>query len=171
MYISLYMFILVVACLNCTIVLKIKIQFQFSFWLLNLFLLATSFRTAYNCRSLQSCRHEGWNSIAKYLVEDVPLNLKLDDVKDVQGVLSVVFKSPPADLSEFIKWVAEVRRQEDGSLILSEEEKGRLAVKVCLTFVVLLYLDLYYSTLSVLLKCFHPILFSLVPSLVSFHYK
>ncbi|KAF3436122.1 hypothetical protein FNV43_RR23214 [Rhamnella rubrinervis] len=76
-----------------------------------------------------SCRHEGWNSVAKYLVEDVPLNLKLDDVKEVQGVLSVVFKSPPADLSKFIKWVAEVRRQEDGSLILSGEEKGRLAVK------------------------------------------
>lgn len=89
--------------------------------------------------SLQSCRHEGWNSIAKYLVEDVPLNLKLEDVKDVQGVLSVVFKSPPADLSKFIKWVAEVRRQEDGSLILSEEEKGRLAVKVCHTFFVFLF--------------------------------
>lgn len=67
----------------------------------------------------------------KYLTEDVPLLLKLDDMKDVQEVLSVVFKSPPADLREFIKWVAEVRSQEDGSLFLSEEEKGRLAVKVC----------------------------------------
>ena len=63
----------------------------------------------------------------------------VEDVKDVQGVLSVVFKSPPADLSKFIKWVAEVRRQEDGSLILSEEEKGRLAVKVCHTFFVFLF--------------------------------
>ncbi|KAL5561957.1 hypothetical protein UlMin_031704 [Ulmus minor] len=76
-----------------------------------------------------SCRHEGWSSVAKFLTEEVPLLLKLDDVKDVQDVLSVIFKSPPADLREFIKWVAEVRRQEDGSLVLSEEEKGRLAVK------------------------------------------
>lgn len=97
--------------------------------------------------SLQSCRHEGWNSVAKYLVEDVPLNLKLEDVKDVQEVLSLVFRSPPAGLREFIKWVAEVRRQEDGSLILSEEEKGRLAVKVCDAFQ-FLFLHLYSSTLS-----------------------
>ncbi|KAH7517406.1 glutathione gamma-glutamylcysteinyltransferase 3 [Ziziphus jujuba] len=76
-----------------------------------------------------NCRHKGWNSVAKYLVEDVPLNLELEDVKDVREVLSLVFRSPPADLREFIKWVAEVRRQEDGSLILSEEEKGRLALK------------------------------------------
>ncbi|XP_024019168.1 glutathione gamma-glutamylcysteinyltransferase 3 isoform X2 [Morus notabilis] len=76
-----------------------------------------------------SCSHESWNSVVKYLIEDVPLLLKLDDMKDVQEVLSVVFKSPPADLREFIKWVAEVRSQEDGSLFLSEEEKGRLAVK------------------------------------------
>ncbi|XP_008235631.1 PREDICTED: glutathione gamma-glutamylcysteinyltransferase 3-like [Prunus mume] len=76
-----------------------------------------------------SCRHEGWNSIAKYLIEDVPLLLKSEDVKDVQNVISVVFKSPPADLREFIKWVAEVRRQEDGNPIVNKEEKGRLAIK------------------------------------------
>lgn len=76
-----------------------------------------------------SCRHESWNSVAKYLTEDVPLLVKSDNVKDVQELLSVVFKSPPADLREFINWIAEVRRQEDGSLVLSEEERGRLAVK------------------------------------------
>lgn len=119
--------------------------------------------------SLQSCGHESWSSVAKYLVEDVPLNLKLEDVNDVQGVLSVVFKSPPADLSKFIKWVAEVRRQEDGSLILSEEEKGRLAVKVCHTLFVYLFSHLYSSTLSFLLKCLHPIPFSPVHSFASFY--
>ncbi|XP_050366527.1 glutathione gamma-glutamylcysteinyltransferase 3-like [Argentina anserina] len=76
-----------------------------------------------------SCRHEGWNNVAKYLIEDVPLLMKLDEIKDVQEVISVVFKSPPADLREFVKWVAEVRRQENGHLILSNEEKGRLAIK------------------------------------------
>lgn len=80
--------------------------------------------------SVQSCRHDSWKSLAKYLVEDVPLLLKLEDLKDVQKVLSMIFKSPPADLREFIKWVAEVRRQEDGGVILSEEEKGRVAMKV-----------------------------------------
>lgn len=76
-----------------------------------------------------SCRHEGWNSVAKFLTEDVPLLLKSEDLKDIQEVLSVVFKSPPSELREFITWVAEVRRQEDGKLTLSEEEKGRLAIK------------------------------------------
>ncbi|KAL1350205.1 hypothetical protein HN51_014333 [Arachis hypogaea] len=76
-----------------------------------------------------SCRHEGWSSIAKFLAEDVPLLLKSDDLKDMHDVLSVVFKSPPNKLRGFITWVAEVRRQEDGNLTLSEEEKGRLAIK------------------------------------------
>ncbi|XP_050251778.1 glutathione gamma-glutamylcysteinyltransferase 3-like isoform X1 [Quercus robur] len=76
-----------------------------------------------------SCRHDSWKSVAKYLVEDVPHLLKLEDLKDVQSVLSMVFKSPPADLREFIKWVAEVRTQEDGNGILSEEEKGRIGIK------------------------------------------
>lgn len=76
-----------------------------------------------------SCRHEGWSSVAKFLTEDVPLLLKSEDLKDIQEVLSVVFKSPPSELREFITWVAEVRRQEDGNLTLSEEEKGRLAIK------------------------------------------
>lgn len=55
-------------------------------------------------------------------------------MKGVENLLSVIFKSAPADLKEFIKWVAEVRRQEDGSMILSEEEKGRLLMKVFSSF-------------------------------------
>lgn len=84
----------------------------------------------FNYVYLQSCRHEGWSSVAKFLTEDVPLLLKSEDLKDIQEVLSVVFKSPPSELREFITWVAEVRRQENGKLTLSEEEKGRLAIKV-----------------------------------------
>ena len=68
--------------------------------------------------------------MAKFLTESVPLLLKSEDLKDIQEVLSVVFKSPPSELREFITWIAEVRRQEDGNLALSEEEKGRLAIKV-----------------------------------------
>lgn len=97
--------------------------------------------------------------------------MELEDVKDVREVLSLVFRSPPADLREFIKWVAEVRRQEDGSLILSEEEKGRLALKVCYTFFQFLFLRLFSSTLAIvlfLLECIQPIHFLLVPALVSF---
>ena len=63
-------------------------------------------------------------------MEDVPVLLGLEDVADVNNVLSVLFKSLPSNFAEFIKWIAEVRRQEDGGQSLSEEEKGRLAVKV-----------------------------------------
>ncbi|KAK7245345.1 hypothetical protein RIF29_40185 [Crotalaria pallida] len=76
-----------------------------------------------------SCRHEGWSSVAKFLTEEVPLLLKSEDLKDIQEVLSSVFKSPPSELRAFITWVAEVRRQEDGNLTLSVEESGRLAIK------------------------------------------
>ncbi|KAK9087505.1 hypothetical protein Syun_029899 [Stephania yunnanensis] len=75
-----------------------------------------------------SCKHESWVSTAKYLMDDVPSLLKSDGVDDVQKVLSIVFTSLPDNFGEFIKWVAEVRRKEDGTN-LSEEEKGRLLVK------------------------------------------
>ncbi|KAF4346842.1 hypothetical protein G4B88_000142, partial [Cannabis sativa] len=89
----------------------------------------------------QSSRHESWNSVAMYLTEDVPLLLKLEDLKDIQHVLSVIFISPPADLREFIKWIAEIRILEDGNLILSEEEEERLTVKICFR------IDLFFTFL------------------------
>ncbi|XP_038876178.1 glutathione gamma-glutamylcysteinyltransferase 3-like [Benincasa hispida] len=78
-----------------------------------------------------SCQHDGWNNVVKYLTEDVPRLLKTEDVKSVQELLSVVFKLPPQNLRHFIKWVAEVREQEDGNgnVKLNAEERGRLAVK------------------------------------------
>ncbi|KAI8018438.1 Glutathione gamma-glutamylcysteinyltransferase 1 [Camellia lanceoleosa] len=58
------------------------------------------------------------------------LGKPLNDVKDIKNVLSVILSSIPSDFGEFIKWVAEVRRrEEDGGQSLSQEEKGRLAVK------------------------------------------
>ncbi|KAL6208801.1 hypothetical protein ACLB2K_019746 [Fragaria x ananassa] len=76
-----------------------------------------------------SCKHESWVGVAKYLMDDVPLLLKLEDVKNVQEVLSVVFMSLPSNFEDFIKWIAEVRRREDVGQTLSTEEKARLAVK------------------------------------------
>ncbi|KAK4441572.1 Glutathione gamma-glutamylcysteinyltransferase 1 [Sesamum alatum] len=76
-----------------------------------------------------SCKHESWITTAKYLMDDVPVLLSSATMKDVKNVLSTVFMSLPSDFAEFIKWVAEIRRKEDGSQGLSEEEKGRLAIK------------------------------------------
>ncbi|XVF72042.1 hypothetical protein PTKIN_Ptkin12aG0089600 [Pterospermum kingtungense] len=76
-----------------------------------------------------SCRQEGRNMVAKYLTEDIPLLLTSKSLKNVDDVLCVVLKSAPPSLRDFIKWVAEVRRQDECSTILSEEEKGRLALK------------------------------------------
>lgn len=81
---------------------------------------------------MQSCQHDGWNNIIKYLTEEIPQLLKTEDVKDVRELLSVVFKMPPPNLRQFIKWVAEVREKEDGNVKLNAEERGRLAVKVVL---------------------------------------
>lgn len=64
------------------------------------------------------------------MIEDVPVLLKSDDIKSVQDILTVLFTSLPTNIGEFVKWVAEVRRQEEGGSKLSEEEKARLAVKV-----------------------------------------
>ncbi|KAI3782952.1 hypothetical protein L2E82_13013 [Cichorium intybus] len=76
-----------------------------------------------------SCKHESWVNIAKYLVEDVPVLLSSTNVKDVKDVLSIVFNSLPSKFLEFIKWVAEVRRTEEGNQSLSPEELERLTIK------------------------------------------
>ncbi|KAL0418626.1 UNVERIFIED_CONTAM: Glutathione gamma-glutamylcysteinyltransferase 1 [Sesamum radiatum] len=76
-----------------------------------------------------SCNHESWITTAKYLMDDVPVLLSSETMKDVKNVLATVFMSLPLDFAEFIKWVAEIRRKEDGGQGLSEEEKGRLSIK------------------------------------------
>ncbi|KAG8363707.1 hypothetical protein BUALT_Bualt19G0050400 [Buddleja alternifolia] len=76
-----------------------------------------------------SCKHESWINTAKYLTEDVPVLLSSDNVKDIKDVVSTVFSSLPSDFAEFSKWVAEVHTKEDGGKSLSQEEKGRLAIK------------------------------------------
>lgn len=70
-------------------------------------------------------------STAKYLIDDVPVLLRSEGLHSVPDVLSLIFKSLLANAGDFIKWVAEVRRQEEDGSGLSKEEKGRLAVKVC----------------------------------------
>ncbi|WOL05120.1 glutathione gamma-glutamylcysteinyltransferase 1 [Canna indica] len=77
---------------------------------------------------------KGWLSIAKYLIDDVPMLLKSEDPKSVSQVLSLILKCLPASAGDFIKWVAEVRRQEEGGSTLTEEEKERLALKVFASF-------------------------------------
>lgn len=72
--------------------------------------------------------------MAKYLIDDVPILLKSEDLKNVHEVLSLLLMSLPACAGNFIKWVAEVRRQEEEGSSLSKEEKDRLAVKVLLLF-------------------------------------
>ncbi|XP_071721588.1 glutathione gamma-glutamylcysteinyltransferase 1 isoform X1 [Rutidosis leptorrhynchoides] len=76
-----------------------------------------------------SCKHESWTNIAHYLVADVPMLLSVKNVHNVKDVLSVVFNSRPSEFLEFIKWVAEVRRTEDGNQTLSPEEQERLSIK------------------------------------------
>lgn len=79
---------------------------------------------------MQSCRQESWLSTAKYFIDDLPVLLKSEDLKTVPRVLSLLFQHLPANAGDFITWVAEVRRREEDGSNLSEEERGRLAIKV-----------------------------------------
>lgn len=76
-----------------------------------------------------SCKHESWTSMAKFLLDDIPVLLSSESVKDTKDVFSIIFMSLPSNFDEFIKWVAEVRRSEDRDNSLSSEEKGRVAIK------------------------------------------
>ncbi|KAL9995211.1 putative glutathione gamma-glutamylcysteinyltransferase [Helianthus debilis subsp. tardiflorus] len=76
-----------------------------------------------------SCKHESWVNIAKYLTEDVPELLSSKNVNDVKDVLSIVFSSLPSKFLEFITWVPEVRRTEEGDQSLTPEEQERLSIE------------------------------------------
>lgn len=92
------------------------------------FMLISKLQRAPSLLYTLSCRHESWVQTAKYLMDDVPLLLKKANLNTVQDVLSLIFKSLLSNAGDFIKWVAEVRRQEENSA-LSKEEKERLAIK------------------------------------------
>lgn len=70
---------------------------------------------------------------------DVPILLKSDDLKTVPEVLSVIFQSLPAHAGDFIKWIAEVRRQDEDGSSLSNEEKARIAAKVSCQFTIIIF--------------------------------
>ncbi|GAA0146152.1 hypothetical protein LIER_06174 [Lithospermum erythrorhizon] len=76
-----------------------------------------------------SCKHESWTSVAKFLLDDIPVLLRSDSVEGAKDVFSIISMSLPSNFEEFIKWVAEVRRSEDGDKSLSSEEQGRVAIK------------------------------------------
>ncbi|GLJ32658.1 hypothetical protein SUGI_0657090 [Cryptomeria japonica] len=76
-----------------------------------------------------SCKHESWKGISKYFMEEVPQLLKSEDIINVQKVMSAIFVSLPAKLTDFIKWIAEVRRWENKEKMLDKEEADRLAIK------------------------------------------
>lgn len=77
--------------------------------------------------------------MAKYLVDEVPILLKSETLDTVPAVLSLFIKSLPSSAGDFIKWVAEVRRQEEGGATLSNEEKARLALKVSIYLIFCAY--------------------------------
>lgn len=76
-----------------------------------------------------SCKHESWKSISKYLMEQVPQLLKAEGIDSVERILSPIFESLPANLTDFMKWIAEVRRLESAEKTVDKEEAERLAIK------------------------------------------
>ncbi|KAL2932961.1 Glutathione gamma-glutamylcysteinyltransferase 1 [Bienertia sinuspersici] len=80
-------------------------------------------------RIYRGCRHDGWETTAKYLTKKIPQLLSSEEISNIQDLLSVILTPAPVSLSNFINWVAEVRKQEDGSELVSEEEWKRLHIK------------------------------------------
>lgn len=76
-----------------------------------------------------SCKHESWKSVSKYFMEEVPELLKAEDIICLRKALSAIFESLPSNLTDFIKWIAEVRRSETNEKTIDKEEADRLAIK------------------------------------------
>ncbi|XP_031483519.1 glutathione gamma-glutamylcysteinyltransferase 1-like [Nymphaea colorata] len=93
------------------------------------FMLVSKLQRAPSLLYTLSCKHESWVGISTYLLDEVPRLLESEGINTVQKVLSVIFTFLPSNVGEFVKWIAEVRRQEEGAARLSDEEKGRLTIK------------------------------------------
>ncbi|XP_019106413.1 glutathione gamma-glutamylcysteinyltransferase 3 isoform X2 [Beta vulgaris subsp. vulgaris] len=93
------------------------------------FMLLSSLQRASSILYTLSCRHDGWDTTAKYLSKKLPQLLSCEEIHNIEDMLSVIVTSAPANLSYFINWVAEVRKQDNGSILVSEEERGRLVTK------------------------------------------
>lgn len=93
------------------------------------FMLISRFERASSILYTLSCQRTGWDTAAKYLTEEVPHLLSSDEIKGIQGILSVILTSAPKNLRDFINWVAEVRKLEDGNKVVNEEENKRLSIK------------------------------------------
>ncbi|KAJ3672150.1 hypothetical protein LUZ60_006871 [Juncus effusus] len=77
-----------------------------------------------------SCKHENWAGMVKYLTDDVPKLSASENIKNIQELISELFKALPESAGEFIKWVVEVRRKEEGEFEgLNTEEEERLSLK------------------------------------------
>ncbi|KAH9603079.1 hypothetical protein KSS87_009457 [Heliosperma pusillum] len=76
-----------------------------------------------------SCRQVDCETATKYLTEMIPHLLSSEDIESVDDIISVIFTSAPKNLKNLINWVAEVRKLEDKSKCLSEEENRRLVIK------------------------------------------
>uniref|UniRef100_A0A0E0DRE6 glutathione gamma-glutamylcysteinyltransferase n=1 Tax=Oryza meridionalis TaxID=40149 RepID=A0A0E0DRE6_9ORYZ len=68
-----------------------------------------------------NCRDESWQSMAKYCIEVVPNLLRDNSVDNVLTILSRLVNHLPPNAGNFIKWVIEVRRQEEGGSSPSRE--------------------------------------------------
>ncbi|KAG6535931.1 glutathione gamma-glutamylcysteinyltransferase 1-like [Zingiber officinale] len=93
------------------------------------FMLISSHQKAPSFLYTLSCRDESWMSIAKYLIDDVPVLLQSEMPENINQILYLILKSLPACAGNFIKWIAEVRRQEEDGSGVTNEEKERLALK------------------------------------------
>ncbi|KMT05873.1 hypothetical protein BVRB_7g165320 isoform C [Beta vulgaris subsp. vulgaris] len=93
------------------------------------FILLSKLQRAPSILYTLSCRHDGWDTTAKYLTKKIPQLLSSEEISNIQDMLSVIFISAPANLCELLNWVAEVRKQEDGIKLVSEEERSRLVIK------------------------------------------
>jgi hypothetical protein len=83
---------------------------------------------------MQNCRDESWQSMAKYCIEVVPNLLRDNSVDNVLTILSRLVNHLPPNAGNFIKWVIEVRRQEEGGSSPSKEANEMPFLKVILIF-------------------------------------
>ncbi|KAL3724432.1 hypothetical protein ACJRO7_029578 [Eucalyptus globulus] len=67
-----------------------------------------------------SRKNESWVGVVKYLMDDVPHLLKSKDVKDIDGILSILLASPPSGFGKFIQSVAEVKREQECEELLKQ---------------------------------------------------
>ncbi|XP_002976553.2 glutathione gamma-glutamylcysteinyltransferase 2 isoform X3 [Selaginella moellendorffii] len=76
-----------------------------------------------------SCKVENWRDVSRFLSQELRVVVRNGKMTSVEDVFSAILETFPGKVTGFVKWIVEVRRSNDESGKLDNDEMQRLTLK------------------------------------------